>query len=1624
MSSFVHFASAVARCEITKASKVVCDADLPVWKDRTGHYLRQWHIWALRIEAISEELSENIESVLVSGQTVVSALLQDIFLTTECLRGRMKDAQTHAPETAAFCKQYEELLNSMRENFDKMHDLLDGKTGVKDQLLRLSNDTNTTIRKLLDRMVHAEKDMQKKLSAVNSKEKEHTRLCAAILAAIADLMIDLLLVANHDDESEECHELAKAWGCVLDECSIQVFNEMEKGLMAAGSARLDSIVNALAPIVEKSGAVDNRSLFVLIESMKSRDTSTAESLIKHAILLMQWVFKLWDEGDYDSAETTVRDVTEAFLKNNKEFDILSSTEKVLECTVVAQMFDVFVSYGTEVQEVYSTLNSMLPCLSERPRYAQVAAAIAACRLFGVVGPNFERSEKLFVVIFKQVVALLNDRIAYAKKMALEISQLYTGDTGIVPFDEVELGFLCYHVAALKKVGTLDCSSAKYFNNLRNILSSTGCLPQLLMRTAEACEDEGIRKKLKDYHADALENAMIMHIFIHQLLLTLGADLTLRSENVASILTFLSEECKELHPILTPSLSKLYIAFRTSHRYLGIDVSVFCSLLQLMTTVKNDHDNHIRDVLSNDQGKDEDKKKRSKKKGYSPVFLDGLSVIRQMSGAFNLPLEQMPEYVKTTSDLEFVASMTAYLSQMSRLVHEGKKSLTAYPGGSAYSFAALCDCGCVVRDFIKYGPAIAGGIFSYGDCLSLAMDTLWPIAIHNLNSEDKNIVYSTSIPQLLEQMISLVGAMPQPMEEVKVPEELRQLRRVQSANLKPYAEKLIRWLKEKSVSDQAQKYAREWLHAVESPASDVCAATQRLIQSILDTKEGDKEAKAVFESFCGLSVTLALNMNRYTEEDAKKIQESHNELFTLLHEFLLRSKNAHKSLLEILRVAVTILTITETASWSPENSQRELVRCLYVAVQQTDCVRKNSSNKNVIAGCVVAVTRLVVVLSRRDDSLKPDKFMTLLTSLISNSPQMAMLNDIIKLISERLCQLVSSVYSRLDSVTSTVDLLDILYSKMSDVEVSSAGIISEESRDNVSLDNILEMLRTFVPAVLEIPAITRKLITPDRTSMENYLEQSSLIMQYLDPFTSFATKLQGLQQNDMSELRRLSRYLRKSVSSLVGMAEKPSHSETSRPDVSCLAPLAEVIAGVNATIIRGAISVVKEMFQNRALPIEQTVPGGIATFLSEVESVKKKYLASIDSSDELTKLAPDIAAQFKQITEKFQVIQFEPGKFPVQSVLGPLAKLGASVKQLVQISRGLTDEVVGLPDPVNADRISRFKIPVATNLDTSLATSMETYTKLRCVFQSQLESFEKTLSVTKLDNSKLVEAVESLSTDASQVLESLCRLMDEVFQPDLEANVFHPLAEQFASIMVDIQEATRNRILQVPGAGEQLSTSLSKLAPALDDIARFVKVCYDATAPDPEGQDDLSQAIQNAQRQLSIGIMKVLSTNPAPTEESVPECSPDMTPEQLYTEATKTNFKSKDASLPEATLSLMFPFLKLSLELLNPIRELVASKPVNEKPVLRALREFANSIELLCIAGPVGERRDDLYEYKLVAAAQKARDELDSLHKTIFHDQQDNDQTIEIFKNASAYITKIVHDSQIICQWKVYELEKR
>ena len=85
MSSFVHFASAVARCEITKASKVVCDADLPVWKDRTGHYLRQWHIWALRIEAISEELSENIESVLVSGQTVVSALLQDIFLTTECL---------------------------------------------------------------------------------------------------------------------------------------------------------------------------------------------------------------------------------------------------------------------------------------------------------------------------------------------------------------------------------------------------------------------------------------------------------------------------------------------------------------------------------------------------------------------------------------------------------------------------------------------------------------------------------------------------------------------------------------------------------------------------------------------------------------------------------------------------------------------------------------------------------------------------------------------------------------------------------------------------------------------------------------------------------------------------------------------------------------------------------------------------------------------------------------------------------------------------------------------------------------------------------------------------------------------------------------------------------------------------------------------------------------------------------------------------------------------------------------------------------------------------------------------------------------------------------------------------
>lgn len=1551
----------------------------------------------LRLQPIAQGLHDNLALVCHGWQPILDIFLNRVEIAVGLLRDSAKQLSEDFQCLPLVTKMNEglEILKKERIHF--------GPMVSKAQREELQVQVKTFIQAPLNQMMAITTKAQQKLMKtikVPPAKEEHVRLCGSILVVIEKLFADLWFFMK--DKVVADSELARSipsWLTVLSAVSNDVFKKMSQGKA--------ELAEAVRPIFDKRPSIlqfleetwnlirnDDPTLKPVMEDEFTRT-------IDDAVTLVELVRKCRADLEYTQVDKLVDRIANLFVDRKPLEPVVSEARRIL-CKSVNEILsnDLFVGYPNGVKEMYNTLVKTMNGVEKGGRILQIEAVICVCRLFALVGPDFERSESIMQKLFDQISVILNHLIGKSKEMANEVHALY--HENYVPFDERELVFLCYHISILMKQQSLDKSSKTYLNSLRKVLGYTGCLPRLILKTADSCQDVSIQKKLREYHKTAMDSDLVLRMFSHQLLLILTSDLAMRSEVVASILTF-KMGSEGFPDELSPVIRQFYLVFETSHPYLVVD-DFPTAILKAVSAIKDcveDYGIHEK-VLS----------------GFLP---GALSVIRQVIGKDTIPLRQLVEYCQMSSPEEFVAAVGGYVSQLISLIKT--KALEKPESALPFICSEVCTCGKLVRCIIKESPTkVSSELESLTNLLNVSLDVLSHVAFDDASSMAPVLLENGTLLECLEQMLSIVDGMPQPYEEVKLPEELKEMRKVQATTndvpngLKVYAEIWIQWLKDKSAAARAQVHAQKWLKATQAPNANPVDAGSKLVDAIFATPEKDPESKGIWEGSVDLSVSLAQNISSFPEEYASQITQKHHELYECLHELLLGSKNTRQTLLKILHVVATIVATAEVANMAEPEYHKELIRCYYNAIQSIDGIRKDAKNGNLIMTGVRDLSRLLVGLSKSGEPVGNDNLSPLLTTLISGNINTKLINDVIALLAKGLCELVPNVYYILDDAKSELNLLDLLYTKLTDVQENSSDLPERAAVPNCSLSVVFDMVRVSVQALLEVPAIAWKLLPRNRSVMESCLEETAFILESLSPFVVSALEILSSPAKSVDELRKLSRRLTKSVSNLIDMVETRDkvggdRDELSEAITSCLCLLFDALFAVNAPIVHGSISVCPEMFENRRVSVEKQFGERMNKYSSAIETVRNRVVGR--GVEELDKLIPLINSELRKLAPEVTRVTFTPGKFPVQSCLESLAKLGAHLRRLAVLSRSLTDQVVIPPDPLAADSFADFRLPVIMCFGKTLAASYEKFWPAEKELLSSVAAFEEVLSKGAKDNSEIVKSIGKVSEVAFTFCECALRIILGSFDPDTESLAL-PDVEKLKDAIISTQSATRNCLLRTTGFNAKLEQSLNELKSAITQMAETMKWVCRVTECEPEEKTPLLRAIQHGQYRGAKLYVALRKSSIPESQESVPEDFEDkLGPDQFGKESVGIDTNEAQKSLKDEVFSRMIPIVRACQSLSQRLRD---SSTEPNRGGDEKIREFTETLDLMAIAINGIRQDDEMSYFKLTTAAVKFRNSARSVISTMFAKERENDKALQLEINTVLFhIGRIVEQSEKICQ---------
>lgn len=1592
MNGFLHCAASVSRFDTKKLSK--SDGNIALWYDKTGYFVMRSHLLVLRLQPIAQGLHDNIALESHGWQPIL-----DVFLNrVEIAVGLLRDAAKQLSDDI----QCLPLVTKMNEGLEilKKERIHSGPIVSKAHREELQVQVKTFIQAPLNQMMAITTKAQQKLLKtvkVPPAKEEHVRLCGSILVVIEKLFADLWFFMK--DKVVADSELAQSipsWLTVLSAVSSDVFKNMSQGKA--------ELAEAVRPIFDKRPSI-LRFLEETWNLLRYEDDPTVKPVmedeltrtIDDAVMLVELVRKCRADLEYTQVDKLVDQIANLFVDRKPLEPVVNEARRIL-CKSVNEILsnDLFVGYPNGVKEMYSALVKTMNGVEEGGRILQIEAVICVCRLFALVGPDFERSESIMQKLFDQISVILNHLIGKSKEMANEVHALY--HENYVPFDERELVFLCYHISVLMKQQPLDKSSKTYLNSLRKVLGYTGCLPRLILKTADSCQDASIQKKLREYHKAAMDSDLVLRMFSHQLLLILTSDLAMRSEVVASILTF-KMGSEGFPDELSPVIRQFYLVFETSHPYLVVD-DWPTAVLKAVSAVKDcvEHYDIHEKVLS----------------GFLP---SALSVIRQVIGKDTIPLRQLVEYCQMSSAEEFVAAVGGYVSQLISLV----KTKVPEKPESALPFicSEICTCGKLVRYIIKESPTkVSSELESLTNLLNVSLDVLSHVAFDDASSMAPVLLENGTLLECLEQMLSIVDGMPQPYEEVNLPEELKEMRRVQATNndLKVYAEIWIQWLKDKSAAARAQVHAQKWLKATQSPNASPVDAGSKLVDAIFATPEKDPESKTIWEGSVDLSVSLAQNISNFPEEYASRITQKHRELYECLHELLLGSKNTRQTFLKILHVVATIVTTAEVANMAEPEYHKELIRCYYNAIQSIDGIRKDAKNGNLIMTGVRDLSRLLVGLSKSGEPVGNDNLSLLLTTLISGNINTKLINDVMALLAKGLCELVPNVYYILDDPKSELNLLDLLYTKLTDIQDNSSDLPERAAAPNFSLSVVFHMVRVSVQTLLEVPAIAWKLLPRNRSVMESSLEETAFILESLSPFVVAALEILSSPGKSVDELRKLSRRLTKSVSNLIDMVETRDsvggdRDELSQAITSCFCLLFDALFAVNAPIVHGSISVCPEMFENRRVSVEKQFGERMKKYCSAIETVRKRVVGR--GVEELDKLIPLISSELRELAPEATRVTFTPGKFPVQSCLESLAKVGGHLRKLAVLSRSLTDQVVIPPDPQAADSFADFPLPVILCFGKTLAASYEKLWPAEKELLSSVAAFEQVLSNGAKDSSEIVKSIEKVSEVAFTFCESALRIVLGSFDPDAESLAL-PDVEKFKDAVIATQSATRNCLLRTTGFNTKLEQSLSDLKSATAQMGETMKWVCRVAECEPEEKTPLLRAVQQSQYRGAKLYVTLRKSSISESQEPVPENFEDkLDPGQFSKESLGVDTNAVQKSLKNDVFSRMIPIVRACHRLSQRLRD---SSTEQNRGGDEKIREFTETLDLMTIAINGIGQDDEMSYFKLTTAAVKFRNSARSVISTMFAKECENDKALQLDINTVLFhIGRIVEQSEKICQ---------
>ncbi|KAH0787651.1 hypothetical protein GPJ56_008446 [Histomonas meleagridis] len=1558
-----------------------------------GFNLYQEYMILTRIKPVFKEIYDMIPLTAGGSQPMLLTNYNKISQLLNIVKGLVAESDKVSPKEL----QCQGVIAEIETNISKFGEYVPHLTSSMaptyqayiPQLQEFLQNSMVLIDKAIDLTSKSQADSLKSCPPINLEQIPNAHLEVALASTLTSLMIDLIFIISAEQIKESQYATnIKEWIDHITKSIVAIFaNINQPSHIIINNIR---VLSWIKPSII--------SILSLIESTcPNMDDFLYASV--HAITLQQLYYTLETTDTVNSTIEIVRQIGLSYANKQQMKNFIPSLKAILAIVGTRIEEGSFIYSGSSIKATYSTLIGVMEIFEKESYESQAIIAYTICRLYALTIGSFNGGDMILSKISTEISEILKKIFEEELNSVALIQKAYS--TNLSSFDEKVLGQLSYHVSQLNSIQKIDPSSNFFIETIRRAHDSIGSLPMVILRVIDKCTNNKIQTIFQNEHSNLLTNAECFTKWTSELLLTLSTNVQLRVEAASNTLSYLQTLKIDLPNGIPTILSNINGLMQSTPQYILMGFSDVNKLLENLNIIRQNSTAILTKLSEYEQTKI-----------YTLLSLL-VKAFKIYTSDFISCANQLTNYIMFQEVEDLVSSLTSLSTQIVPMITEASIKFKQSQESFYYFFSKPYSGINTICSIIQKYPNLAGTLINFPTTAKTILEVVWPIAAEvaqKIPTADTNnlLMYTNTLPKKLTDLSTTLLTMPQPQENVNIPEELRELTKLEqssqklSPQLKYYAQILLGWVKD-GKTQNALPLVKQWFKAVINPSNDYNDACQKFLLSLWKLLSKSSDTNQFLDSFCYFSVSMGKHENAFGEQYTEFVKKRHTSIYNSVHTLLNGEKHLTRFGLKVISDLVQIMSITVVQSIN------QLLTLFYIAELN------NQSEKS---------------------SINNDTFKPILTAIMNKKETQELTTSIISKISQRLWELSPNLYTKLTKMTEADIVCDEIYDRVEIFRSVGNNILKQSNIKEAQQEELIKYLKSYIISSLEAGELSYHSIQlrnlKNTTLTNSFVESYSKIFSTLYNFSSTTLTILTNTESLNMKLRMQNRSIARELDNFINYSENPPKPESPEPGFKTLmqtlfVTLSTLMIHISRTIISATKSIVNEMYEQKDKTIQTDLNESIKEFENISTTIRSKAFGPL-AMDFSTNIV-QIDSTLKQFVNNSINLDFK-NELPVITLLQHIQTIGESSLRLCQIAPTIIDKSVG-PDQISADKIpNKFELPIMPEINLIPIDAYQELMEEKPTYEGLIDTYKKTFNNTESQNEELVEITLKLFNGSKTFVNLLLQVVVSSYDKHLQIQLQTEIHTYVTNIN-NILQSTKDFLLRKSNYEENLNESIEVFVTQIPKLISLAEQISKVEEPannnevDEEEKDEVtrelaatSRAIEEMTTRLAnfgnqINIEDNEDDEDNYQEEEVGE---DVNIDDSTNDTERiTNIEAEQGTLPAFVISHATPILQNTSLILKRAQE-ITQKIIenvghiqNEKLIIKVAQDLSESAELLLITAEIliqGTEKEA--EYKVVTAAKIIKASISSLVTQVLANGGDSEGIMNNYvRNVAIHTNKII-----------------